>query len=74
MAGHLGHERVTTLNVEVAAVDAERGLLMIRGSVPGGEDRLRHGARRASRSRATPTAPYPAAVRGGESAAAPAEA
>lgn len=35
MAGHLGAERITTLNVEVAAVDAERGLLMVRGSVPG---------------------------------------
>src|SRR5277367_476555 len=35
MAGHLGVERITTLNLEVAAVDADKGLLMIRGSVPG---------------------------------------
>src|SRR4051812_21100156 len=35
MPGHMGQERVTTLNVEVAAVDAERGLLMVRGAVPG---------------------------------------
>ena len=35
MAGHLGVERVTTLNLQVAAVDAEKGLLMIRGAVPG---------------------------------------
>ena len=35
MAGHLGQERVTTQNLEVAAVDAERGLLMVRGAVPG---------------------------------------
>ena len=35
MAGHLGVERITTLNVEVAAVDADKGLLMIKGSVPG---------------------------------------
>jgi large subunit ribosomal protein L3 len=35
MAGHLGVERVTTLNLEVAAVDAEKGLLMIKGAVPG---------------------------------------
>ncbi|APH58870.1 50S ribosomal protein L3 [Granulibacter bethesdensis] len=35
MAGHLGDERVTTQNVEVAHVDAARGLLMIRGSIPG---------------------------------------
>ena len=38
MAGHLGAERVTTLNVEVAAVDAERGLLMVRGAVPGAKE------------------------------------
>ena len=35
MSGHLGVERITTLNVEVAAVDAVKGLLMIRGAVPG---------------------------------------
>lgn len=38
MAGHLGHERVTTLNLEVAAVDAEKGLIMLRGAVPGARD------------------------------------
>ena len=38
MAGHMGQDRVTTLNVEVAMVDAERGLLMIKGSIPGGKD------------------------------------
>jgi large subunit ribosomal protein L3 len=35
MPGQLGTERVTTQNLEVAAVDAERGLLMIKGAVPG---------------------------------------
>jgi large subunit ribosomal protein L3 len=35
MAGHLGVERVTTLNLEVAAVDADKGLIMIKGAVPG---------------------------------------
>ena len=38
MAGHLGDERITTLNLEVAAVDAERGLIMVRGAVPGAKD------------------------------------
>ena len=38
MPGQMGDERVTTLNVEIAAVDAERGLLMVRGSVPGAKD------------------------------------
>ena len=35
MAGHLGDERVTTQNLVVAKIDVERGLLMIRGAVPG---------------------------------------
>lgn len=35
MAGHMGNERVTTQNLEVVLVDAERNLLAIRGSVPG---------------------------------------
>src|ERR1700733_9026988 len=38
MAGHLGVERITTLNLEVAAVDAEKGLLMIKGAVPGSKN------------------------------------
>src|SRR6195952_187254 len=38
MAGHMGAERITTMNVEIAAVDAERGLLMVRGSVPGAKE------------------------------------
>ncbi len=36
MAGHLGSERVTTLNLEVALVDVDKNLLMIRGAIPGG--------------------------------------
>jgi large subunit ribosomal protein L3 len=35
MAGQSGHERVTTLNLQVVEGDAERGLLLVRGSVPG---------------------------------------
>ncbi len=35
MAGHLGDERVTTQNLEVVKADVERGLLMVRGAVPG---------------------------------------
>ena len=35
MAGRMGGEKVTTLNLEVAAVDAERGLLLLNGAVPG---------------------------------------
>jgi large subunit ribosomal protein L3 len=35
MAGQLGNEKVTTQNIEVVATDVERGLIMVRGSVPG---------------------------------------
>lgn len=37
MAGHLGDKRVTVLNLEVVGTDLERGLLLIRGAVPGAE-------------------------------------
>jgi large subunit ribosomal protein L3 len=35
MAGHMGAERVTTLNLEVVQADAERELLLVKGAVPG---------------------------------------
>jgi large subunit ribosomal protein L3 len=35
MAGHLGDERVTTQNLVIAKIDTARGLIMIRGAVPG---------------------------------------
>jgi len=35
MAGHMGQTRVTTQNLEVVRTDAEKGLLLIRGAVPG---------------------------------------
>jgi len=35
MAGHMGATRVTTQNLEIVKTDAERGLLMIKGAVPG---------------------------------------
>ena len=35
MAGQHGNERVTTLNLEVVEGDAERGLLLVKGAVPG---------------------------------------
>ena len=37
MAGHLGQDQRTTLNVTVFRVDAERGLIMLRGATPGTE-------------------------------------
>jgi len=38
MAGQMGNEQVTTRNVEVVRVDADKNLLLIRGSVPGATD------------------------------------
>jgi large subunit ribosomal protein L3 len=37
MAGHLGQETVTTLNLTVWRVDVERGLILVKGAVPGTE-------------------------------------
>jgi large subunit ribosomal protein L3 len=35
MAGQMGNVRVTVLNLEVVEADAERGLLLLKGAVPG---------------------------------------
>ncbi|MDQ2080788.1 50S ribosomal protein L3 [Xanthobacteraceae bacterium Astr-EGSB] len=35
MPGHMGVDRVTTLNLRVVSTDVERGLIMVEGSVPG---------------------------------------
>ena len=62
MAGHMGAERVTTQNVEVVSTDADRGLILIRGAVPGTK-----GAwilvRDAVKSALPADAPKPAAIR-----------
>jgi len=61
MAGHLGVERVTTLNVEVAGIDADKGLIMIRGAVPGSKGefvRIRDAVKKARPD----SAPYPASI------------
>ena len=38
MAGHLGAERVTVQNLKVVAIDAAKGLIMVKGGVPGSEN------------------------------------
>jgi large subunit ribosomal protein L3 len=35
MSGHMGAARVTTQNLEIVRVDAERNLIMVKGAVPG---------------------------------------
>ena len=38
MAGHLGVDKVTKINLEVVQVDADRNLLLVKGAVPGSEN------------------------------------
>jgi large subunit ribosomal protein L3 len=35
MAGHMGVDRITTLNLRVVSTDPDRGLILVEGSVPG---------------------------------------
>src|SRR5580698_662687 len=63
MAGHMGQDRITTMNLEVARVDVEQGLIMVHGAVPGAEGGyvlVRDAVKRARHA----DAPYPAAVAG----------
>ena len=62
MSGHMGQVLVTTQNVEIAKVDVERGLIMIKGGVPGSKGSwvmVRDAVKRALPKEA----PKPAAVR-----------
>ncbi|MBQ0025829.1 MAG: 50S ribosomal protein L3 [Lachnospiraceae bacterium] len=40
MAGHMGSQKITIQNLEVVRVDAEEGLLLVKGSVPGAKKSL----------------------------------
>ena len=40
MAGRMGSDRVTTLNLKLHGVDAEKGLLLIKGAIPGPKGQL----------------------------------
>ncbi len=69
MAGHMGDERVTTQNLEVVATDEERGLIMIRGAVPGAKNGWVL-VRDALKKPLPEGVPVPAAVRDGPAEAA----
>jgi len=74
MAGQLGVETVTTQNLEVVRIDVERGLIMIRGAVPGSKGGW-IAVRDAVKKPLPKDAPKPGKfkVAGGEQAQAPAE-
>lgn len=40
MAGRMGNDKVTVQNLKIHAVDAERGLLLVRGAIPGNKGSL----------------------------------
>ena len=69
MAGHMGTELVTTQNVLVVRTDVERGLILVRGSVPGSKGGYVT-IRDAAKSALPKDAPKPAAVRKPENPAA----
>ncbi|HEV7997058.1 MAG TPA: 50S ribosomal protein L3 [Stellaceae bacterium] len=71
MAGHLGAERVTVQSLEVIAADAERGVLMIKGAVPGSKGGLVM-VKDAAKRRMPDGLPFPAALRGAAPTAEPA--
>ncbi|MDR3521553.1 MAG: 50S ribosomal protein L3 [Acidocella sp.] len=63
MPGHMGQERVTTLNLTVAAIDEARNLVMVHGAVPGSKGdyvTLRDAIKRARPADAA----YPAGLKG----------
>jgi len=62
MAGHLGTERVTTENLEIVQVDAERNLILVKGAVPGVDKAIVRVVDAHKRARPA-HAPYPAVVK-----------
>jgi large subunit ribosomal protein L3 len=72
MAGHMGAERVTVQNLTIVGTDAEEGLVLVNGAVPGsrgGYVLIRDAVKRARPD----AAPYPAALIGGAAEAVVAE-
>jgi large subunit ribosomal protein L3 len=70
MAGHLGAERVTTQNLKIVSVDEDRGLILVKGAVPGSEGGWVL-VRDAVKRKAPEGLPFPAALRSKPEAVAP---
>ncbi|OUS22765.1 50S ribosomal protein L3 [Litorivita pollutaquae] len=74
MAGHMGAVRVTTQNLEVVKTDADRGLVMVKGAVPGSKGGWVT-VKDAVKKKLPENVPFPAALKSAAAAAeAPAEA
>ncbi|MCQ0990170.1 50S ribosomal protein L3 [Jiella marina] len=73
MAGHMGQVRVTTQNLEIVRTDPEKGLILVRGAVPGSKGGWIE-IRDAVKASLPENAPKPAALRGAADGAAQAEA
>lgn len=65
MPGQMGNKQITTQNLEVVATDSERGLIMVKGAVPGAEGGYVL-VRDAVKKVLPDDAPFPAAIRGAE--------
>ncbi len=64
MAGHMGASQVTKQNLEVVATDAERGVIMIKGAVPGSKGTY-VSVRDALKKALPENLPFPASLRSG---------
>ena len=67
MAGHLGNERVTTQNLQVVRTDADQGIILVRGAVPGAKGGWIF-VRDAVKRKLPDGVPMPAAIRAREGA------
>ena len=72
MAGHMGAARVTTQNLTVVSTDADRGLILVKGAVPGSKGGWVYVADAVKKARPE-SAPFPAAVAAAAATEAPAE-
>ncbi len=64
MAGHMGNTRQTIQNLEIVGTDVERGLILIKGAVPGPKGTIVE-IRDAAKTPAPEGLPIPAALKGG---------
>lgn len=70
MAGHMGAARVTTQNLEVVRIDATRGLIMVKGAVPGSKGGWVT-IKDAVKKKLPDGVPFPAAIKAAAAAEAP---